>query len=517
MLVREALSGCNFTNMTLVGSNDDTTFFDVTSKVNFRATAGTTYLIAVDGKNGATGTIELSWRQYERLFRLYLQTYNGTQSPLVPNSVTASNGSNTVTPLVVSLGVYEFNLPADGTTYIVTITGPTGIVWDPNNFPLDTSFRYLDELMRGDGTAGGQNSVSNAQNQTPRFINGYIRNITQPELTGLGVIIGSSRGPNPREETPCSPLGSQVIATVQYATYQCLSQPNTLHDIVPNMAGKIFTVSVLSFDVPVTTTYNGTPGSSFVATNTPTFNITGTVLGGGGTDVALTYTPTGNTEAITLRTTTPASGAFSFPNLAAKHVPTQSNKNGSGLYAARTGQSAGQPNDRHLARIFVHIHTWTVAKHPRRGRFEPNHGKHQPSNLRMAGRERRTLDHDQLRSHSRQRPGAFHRPAKHRRRTHRLDPNPGPSRPDPHPASHNKPNLRHHRRSRPDTGRESSQKRRRNNNRRRRSANNRDNQLLRRLQPRRHPTRPNLHRHRLVKTLPLRPANPGIHRKPDGR
>ncbi len=315
--------------MTPVGSNDDTTFFDVTSKVNFRATAGTTYLIAVDGKNGATGTIELSWRQYERLFRLYLQTYNGTQSPLVPNSVTASNGTNTVTPLVVSLGVYEFNLPSDGTTYIVTITGPTGIIWDPNNFPLDTSFRYLDELMRGDGTAGGQNSVSNAQNQTPRFINGYIRNITSTELTGLGVIIGSSRGPNPREETPCSPLGSQPISGVPYATYQCLSQPNTLHDIVPNMAGKVFTVSVLSFDVPVTTTYNGTPGSSFIATNTPTFNITGTAVGGGaGTEVALVYTPTGNTQAITLRQITPASGAFAFPNLAPNTYQLRATKTG---------------------------------------------------------------------------------------------------------------------------------------------------------------------------------------------
>ncbi len=320
---------CTFANMTPVGSNDDTTFFDITSKVNFRADGGTTYMIAVDGKNGASGTVILSWRQYERLFRLYLQTYNGTQSPLVPNSVTASNGTNTVTPLIVSLGVYEFNLPADGTTYIVTITGPTGIIWDPNNFPLDTSFRYRDELMRGDGTAGGQNSVSNAQNQTPRFIYGYIRNITATELTGLGVIIGSSRGPNPREETPCSPLASQVIAAVPYATYQCLSQPNTLHDIVPNMAGKIFTVSVLSFDVPVTTTYNGTPGSSFIATNTPTFNINGTAVGGGaGTEVALVYTPTGNPQAITLRTMTPASGAFAFPNLAPNTYQLRATKTG---------------------------------------------------------------------------------------------------------------------------------------------------------------------------------------------
>jgi len=326
------LSGCTFGNITPVGTNDDTTFYDVTSKVNFRADAGRTYMIAVDGKNGASGTIELSWRRYSRLFRLYLQNYNGNQSPLVPDTVTASNGSNTVIPTLVSLGVYEFNLPADNTTYTVTITGPTGIVWDPNNFPLDTSFRYLDELMRGDspdGATGGQNTVSNAQNQTPRYIYGYIRNITQPELNGLSVIIGSSRGPNPREEFPCSPLGFQSIAAVPYATYQCLSQPNTLHDIVPNKAGKNFTISVLSFDVPITTQYNGTPGSSFIASNVPTYDLTGRVLAGGaGTRVDLTYTPTGNTQPISLRATTTGDGSFAFPNLVANTYRLKATRTG---------------------------------------------------------------------------------------------------------------------------------------------------------------------------------------------
>ena len=88
-----SLGSCGFADLTPVGSNDDTTFFDVTSKVNFRAFSGTIYKIVVDGKNGTTGTVELSWRQYERLFRLYLQNYNGNQTTIVPDSVTASNGS----------------------------------------------------------------------------------------------------------------------------------------------------------------------------------------------------------------------------------------------------------------------------------------------------------------------------------------------------------------------------------------------------------------------------------------
>ena len=141
--------GCTLSNLIPVGSNDDTTSFDKTSKVNFNANVGTQYMIAVDGKNGATGTIELSWRPYKRLYRLYLQNYNGDASTFIPDSVRASNGSNIVIPTTVSRSVYEFNLPPDNSIYTVTITGPTGIVWDPNNLTLDTSFRVFDELMGG--------------------------------------------------------------------------------------------------------------------------------------------------------------------------------------------------------------------------------------------------------------------------------------------------------------------------------------------------------------------------------
>ncbi len=319
---------CTFASLIPVGSNDDTTFFDKTSKVNFRATEGTEYRIAVDGKNGASGTIELSWRQYQRLFRLYLQNYNGDQITIVPDTITASNGSNTVIPTLVSMGVYEFDLPADNTTYLVTLSGPEGIVWDPNNFPLDTSTLVLDELMKGP-TSAGQNSVSNAQNQTPRFIYGFIKQITQPEVNGLSVLIGSSRGPNPRDPAPCSPLAFTTISSVPYATYQCLSQPQTLHDIVPRRTGKKFTISVLSFDNPINTTYNGTPGNSFLATNVPTHNITGQVLAGGsGTVVDLAFTPEGLNAEIALRTVTDSSGAYSFPDLPSNTYKLKASREG---------------------------------------------------------------------------------------------------------------------------------------------------------------------------------------------
>ena len=319
---------CSFANISLVGSNDDATAFDKTSKVNFRAAAGTGYMIGIDGKNGASGTIALSWRQYERLYRLYLQNFNGNPATIVPDTVKANNGVNTVDSTKVSLGVYEFNLPADGTTYSVAITGPAGIVWDPNNFPLTTGFGKLDELMAGPED-GGQNSVSNAQNQTPRYIFGYIRNITAQEISSLTVKIGSSRGPNPRSPVPCLPLSSTVVNGTPYALYQCLTEPQTLHDIVPTMPGKSFTASVKSFDQPIDNDVFSLPSSGFIAANSPTYNISGHVSAGGqGTTVDLAYTPAGNSLEISLRATTDAAGAYSFPGLSPNTYRIKASKTG---------------------------------------------------------------------------------------------------------------------------------------------------------------------------------------------
>ena len=120
--------------------NDDTTVFDTTSKINFYARANRVYSIAVDGKAGASGSITLSYSRYRRLFRLYLQTFNGTPTPITPASVTAlrQDGTGpTITGSIVSQGVYEFDLPDDNSPYVATIAGPTGITWSPSTYLID--------------------------------------------------------------------------------------------------------------------------------------------------------------------------------------------------------------------------------------------------------------------------------------------------------------------------------------------------------------------------------------------
>lgn len=309
---------CTFANFTPVGSNDDTTAFDVTSKINFRADAGTRYVIAVDGKNGANGTIQLAIGPYQRLFRVYLHNYNGNPVTIVPNSVRASNGTTTIDAIRISLGVYEFNLPQDNSVYTVNISGPTGIVWNPNNYPLDTSFSLLNELMQGPG-AGGQNTTSNAQCLDGCDVIGFVRNITADDVVQgrIKVRLGYSRAATParRDEEDCL-VSFQSDLGVPHARYQCTARPQANHDIVPAMSGKRFADAIFSFGNPVGVILEDIRTPRFVASDASTFSISGRVLAGGaGTVVELAYTPLGGLP-IRRDTRTGPNGVYEFRDLA---------------------------------------------------------------------------------------------------------------------------------------------------------------------------------------------------------
>ena len=321
---------CSFSELDQIGTNDDTTNFDKTSKVNFRASAGRLYMIAIDGKNGTTGSIKLSWRQYQQLYRVYLQTYNGDPSPLTPTTIVAKplSGSPVILPTLVSQGVYEFDLPLDGQIYTAMIMGPTGIRWNPAAIELNRSF----QVRHGEADTGGgmQNYVSNAENETPRIISGYIKNLTEDDSRILSVMIGSSRGPNPHAPVPCEPPGSEVVNGVSYATYQCQTQPQTLHDLIPGEPKKVFSIEVKSFDQPFDHDFKGAAQTAyFSASDAPTYSVGGKVLaGGGGTIVTLTYTPNGNAQPISQQTATAPDGSYKFENLAHNFYTVRARRSG---------------------------------------------------------------------------------------------------------------------------------------------------------------------------------------------
>src|SRR5207247_3218907 len=56
-------TGSSVTSLTTITSNDDISTTTKQSRLSFSPVAGTTYQIAVDGWNGATGTIALNWTQ----------------------------------------------------------------------------------------------------------------------------------------------------------------------------------------------------------------------------------------------------------------------------------------------------------------------------------------------------------------------------------------------------------------------------------------------------------------------
>jgi hypothetical protein len=58
-----AYTGSSVKSLGQVASNDDMAFDTSQSRVSFNATAGTTYLIAVDGYHGGAGTVTLEWSQ----------------------------------------------------------------------------------------------------------------------------------------------------------------------------------------------------------------------------------------------------------------------------------------------------------------------------------------------------------------------------------------------------------------------------------------------------------------------
>lgn len=110
--------------LTLIGQNDDYSS-KTTSRVGFYATAGTTYYVAVDGKNGATGSIQLNWEQHPTNDNFAYRTAIGNA---VTGTETGTNLSATAetteplhngTPAAHSIW-YEWTSPTTGTVTLDT-------------------------------------------------------------------------------------------------------------------------------------------------------------------------------------------------------------------------------------------------------------------------------------------------------------------------------------------------------------------------------------------------------------
>ncbi len=85
-------TGTSVSNLTLVASNDDSPSMPPASEMNFNAVAGTTYFIAVDGYNGASGWITFNFSHTPATGPLNDNFANATD---LTGSVVSTNGPNT--------------------------------------------------------------------------------------------------------------------------------------------------------------------------------------------------------------------------------------------------------------------------------------------------------------------------------------------------------------------------------------------------------------------------------------
>ncbi|HVE58178.1 MAG TPA: FG-GAP-like repeat-containing protein [Pyrinomonadaceae bacterium] len=115
-------TGTSLNNLTLIASNDDLAPFQ-TSSVAFQAVAGTVYYIAVDGKQGASGNIKLTWATKPG----FPSTFYGTLTDEFYNYY----------PSGVNLGPTTINVDCSTGRYTATTFGDQNTFFSLNPFPAN--------------------------------------------------------------------------------------------------------------------------------------------------------------------------------------------------------------------------------------------------------------------------------------------------------------------------------------------------------------------------------------------
>ena len=136
-------TGSNVTALTQVAANDDYGN-TVTSSVTFLAEAGTTYHIAVDGYNGASGNVVLNWSKDNSLPQI--TGFSPTAGPVDTTvQITGTNftgatsvmlGSSTLSYSVVSDSLITAVIPAGAATGVLSVGNLLGTVNSANPFTV---------------------------------------------------------------------------------------------------------------------------------------------------------------------------------------------------------------------------------------------------------------------------------------------------------------------------------------------------------------------------------------------
>jgi YVTN family beta-propeller protein len=262
-------TGSAVSTLTEAASNDDSAAFDLTSRSVFAAVSGTEYFIAIDGKNGETGFMNLIWRPAARTYRFYAQNGNGNISPRIPTITATQSGTGTqYFAISISEGVFELDLPVDNATYEISITGPD--TWSPNMFTIDNAGRPGHDVP-----LNSSYDLVIVARTVSATVSGVLAGLTS--TNGVTVFLGSEGGPNPIAPEPCA----VVVGGTGAVVYTCQFLVDTIHQVKPSLTAKIFSPVNRRYPAPVTQTIIPGPGSMFTASPGTTYNITGQVTSNG--------------------------------------------------------------------------------------------------------------------------------------------------------------------------------------------------------------------------------------------
>ncbi|HJQ31444.1 MAG TPA: M12 family metallo-peptidase, partial [Pyrinomonadaceae bacterium] len=122
-----AYTGTSLGSLTQVASNDDASNIDKTSTVNFKVTAGTVYRIAVDGWNGESGNVTLTWLFTQRPANddfVDAVVLSGASGTVTGSSVNGTKESGEPTSMAGNAGGasvwYSWTAPSNGALTLTT-------------------------------------------------------------------------------------------------------------------------------------------------------------------------------------------------------------------------------------------------------------------------------------------------------------------------------------------------------------------------------------------------------------
>ncbi len=282
-----AYTGDSVGALTALAGNDDIQNGVIrASRINFNATAGTTYRIAVDGWNGDFGNVTLNWTTGQSQFSITGRVTSACCEQItdVAGVTVTLSGSQSAAAQTDASGVYRFDNLAGGGNYVVTPSKPGGVTFSP----ASATFNNLTQNQVADFTAA----------RLTFAIGGQAKDSQGNAIAGATVVLS--------KQVPDSPVGIPSFKTTDAGgNFSFTGDPGGNYTVSISKPGFVFLE-------PRSVTFNNLSASQAVTFTARRLILSGRVKGYGGNVAGATVTLGGPKPGVT---TTDAEGRYSFGDL----------------------------------------------------------------------------------------------------------------------------------------------------------------------------------------------------------